>query len=1179
METAPLKSFATWARTSLIREVTARIAVVLAPASPERVEQPNAVQALEKAVTAAGGGDKGKNAVADKVAYTWFNRIIALRFMDANGYTGVGVVSPQVGVESGQPEILAEAKRGNFETEVAGGKTRETVTALLNGTRRSDDAQGEAYALLLADYCRYWNRAMPFMFEREGDFTELLIPANLLVDDSVPSRAVKVLTMDVCQDVEVIGWLYQFYISERKDEVFAGFKKNKKAGADEIPAATQLFTPHWIVRYLVENSLGRLWMLNRPTSHLLDQMQYYIAPVEEETDFLKIARPEELKVVDPACGSGHMLTYAFDLLCAIYEEEGYAPADIPSLILTNNLYGVEIDPRAGALAAFALTMKARAKQRTFFNKHVEPNVCVLDPIRFTPDEIDFLLTRGGDKHAETAFWNQFEHADTFGSLIQPNPELTIRLKQHIAQLNDGGDILLADVLDWAERVIEQAEYLLPKFAVVVANPPYLGDKTYSDDLRKLAADVYGASKYNTYSMFMERAVALAKSKGYAALIVLHSWMSGAKYESFRAQISNTSPIVVLAHLGAGGFDTISGEVVSTAAFVLQPTGSNAQVGVFVDLTSQRGEQAKSDLLRQAVESPEVAHRYERSSDDFGHVPGRVVAYYASEAELSAFRKLGSLGDLVDIRQGMATTDNNRFLRQWFEVPLSHIAFGVSSGSEAVASGRRWFPYNKGGSPRAWYGNQDLVVNWEDDGREIKDNIVRKYPYLKGKWGFVAKNPDFYFKPSLTYSALAGAGFAVRVSPPGFIFDTKGSCVFPTADLPMPRLAALMNSSVVSRFLGLLAPTLDFNLASLKGIPVPAALPTEMDALAQEAICIAKADWDDFETSWDFSRLAVLDGRGSLRDREKEWQGQWSRRAEELSLLHRRTNELVAEAYGFAGSIDVDVSIGNVSLERNSMSAYGTDKSAAERRAAMAAALASEIVSYAIGCMFGRYSLDEPGLILADQGATVQDYLARVPSPTLAPDQDNVIPIVDGDWFEDDIVARFRTFLRVAFGEQHFEENLRFVTEALGAKDIRDYFVRSFYKDHVQRYKKRPIYWLFSSPKGSFNALIYMHRYTPSTVSTVLNEYLREFTAKLTSSLQQQERLAAGGGTPRQQAAAQKEADRLRKVLLELEEYEHDVLYPLASRQLGIDLDDGVKANYPKFGTALKKIPGLEANDE
>jgi hypothetical protein len=420
METAALKSFATWARTALIREVTARISAVLAPGSRERIEQARAVAALEKAVNAAGGGDKGRAAVADRVAYTWFNRIIALRFMDANGYTGVGVVSPQAGVEVGQPEILAGAKRGVIDTEVTSQSSRAAVAGLLDGTRSSGDPQGEAYALLLADYCRYWNKAMPFMFEREGDFTELLIPANLLADDSVLNRSVKVLTEDVCQDVEVIGWLYQFYISERKDEVFAGFKNNKKAGAAEIPAATQLFTPHWIVRYLVENSLGRLWMLNRPGSGLVGQMDYYIAPVDAESDFLKISKPEELKVIDPACGSGHMLTYAFDLLYAIYEEEGYGPAEIPGLILTRNLYGTEIDPRAGALAAFALTMKARAKQRTFFNKQVEPNICVIGPISFSPDELDFLVTKDGDRHAEEAFWNQFAEADTVGSLIEPD---------------------------------------------------------------------------------------------------------------------------------------------------------------------------------------------------------------------------------------------------------------------------------------------------------------------------------------------------------------------------------------------------------------------------------------------------------------------------------------------------------------------------------------------------------------------------------------------------------------------------------------------------------------------------------------------------------------------------------------------------------------------------------------
>ncbi|AQP50315.1 BREX-1 system adenine-specific DNA-methyltransferase PglX [Tessaracoccus flavescens] len=1167
METAPLKSFATWARKELLREVTARIAVVLAPASPERVEQPKAVEVLEKAVLAGGGGDRGRAAVADKVAYTWFNRIIALRFMDANGYTSVGVVSPQAGVATGQPEVLAEAKRGNIDTGVVSGKTRETVACLLNGTRRSADAQGEAYALLLSDYCRHWNRAMPFMFEREGDFTELLIPGNLLADDSVPSRAVKVLTKDVCQDVEVIGWLYQFYISERKDEVFAGFKQNKKAGADEIPAATQLFTPHWIVRYLVENSLGRLWMLNRPDSRLVDQMEYYIAPVDEETEFLKISRPEELKVVDPACGSGHMLTYAFDLLYAIYEEEGYAPAEIPGLILTNNLYGIEIDTRAGALAAFALTMKARSKQRTFFNKQIEPNVCVLDPIRFAPAEIDFLLTRGGDKHAEAAFWNQFEHADMFGSLIQPDVELTARLKQHISQLDDGGDILRADTLEWAERAIEQAEYLSPRYAVVVANPPYAGLGNMNARFVEWARRAYPATKTDLYSMFIERAIKFAIGRGLIAMVTMQSWMYLRYFEALRAEILGRTRVVSMAHLGARAFDSIGGEVVGTTAFVIcRQVAKRTSRGVFVRLVEGRSEATKSAKLRE-VAAGTTRDLYVLELRHLARVPGRAFVYWAAARDFELFETADPVSAHIETRVGLITGDNDAFLRRWHEVSLAAIDFHAN---QEEPSARRWFPYVKGGEYRRWAGNYEYVVNWFNDGSEVKANIDAETGRIRAH-NF---NGDFAFREGFTWSGISSNGFAVRDVPPGFMFDTKGPMGFPIKADELRLLQGLLNSAVAVRFMRMLAPTLDFNLGHVMSIPFLSTLPAEFASWAEECVRLAWQDWDRRETAWGFKTSPLVRRplpSGRIRDRFREYVDECRSHVERMRELEHALNQSALNAYGLAEIQDMSAAIDEITLD--AAAALNDDQADFARTATV------DLVSYAIGCMFGRYSLDQPGLILADQGATVQDYLANVPNPTFPPDKDNVIPIVDGDWFEDDIVARFRTFLRAAFGEQHFEENLRFVTESLGVRDVRDYFVKSFYKDHVQRYKKRPIYWLFSSPKGSFNALIYMHRYTPSTVSTVLNEYLREFTAKLTSSLQQQERLAAGGGTPRQQAAAQKEADRLRRVLLELEQYEHDVLYPLASRQLAIDLDDGVKANYPKFGTALKKIPGLEASDE
>lgn len=1165
METAPLKSFATWARTTLIREVTARIAVVLAPGSPERVEQPKAVEALEKAVAAAGGSENGKAAVADRVAYTWFNRIIALRFMDAKGYTGIGVVSPQTDVETGQPEILAEAKRGNIDAAVVGTKTRDTVTALLNGTRRSDDAQGEAYALLLADYCRYWNRAMPFMFEREGDYTELLIPANLLADDSVSSRAVKVLTKDVCHDVEVIGWLYQFYISERKDEVFAGFKKNKKAGADEIPAATQLFTPHWIVRYLVENSLGRLWMLNRPSSHLVHQMQYYIAPVDEETDFLKIGSPEELKVVDPACGSGHMLTYAFDLLYAIYEEEGYAPAEIPGLILTNNLYGVEIDPRAGALAAFALTMKARAKQRTFFSKGVEPNVCVVEPISFTSQELDLLVTTAGDRGSEEAFWNQFADADALGSLIQPDPELTVQLACHLRTVGDG-DLYRADVTKWAWRVIKQAEYLTPRYSVVVANPPYMGSNNMGGLLSGSLATSYPLGKSDLMTAFMERAQMLCTSLGTWAMINLPSWMFLKSFEALRRHLLTVATLETLLHLGRGIFGSDFGSV---AFVVTKSPARDGHRGVYRRLFEDHVEVRPTETIR-ALFLDTKYNWFEVAQTSFKGLPGVPLAYWFPSQLLKIFETAPTVASIARAAKGLVTADNTSFVRAWWEVSHERIRFGAADREVAKLSGCRWFPYAKGGEFRRWAGNLEAVVNWEQDGHAIQTTLTADGSRVRA----TNFNLDRIFKPGIAWTVVTSGALSFRRVGQGFLFDAAaGICQGSDDDY----LLALLNSEAAAQVLRGLNPTLNLHPGYLESVPVPEDDEREKTrSLSRRAVEISSLDWDARERSWAFVRSPLLGRSSRLLDAIADLNREWIGLSNELRGIEESNDAHFAQLFGLASGAQGSETATSLSL--NADFAYAGLPST-QRATAISRSLIADLASYAVGCMFGRYSLDEPGLILADQGATLRDYLAKVPSPTFVPDNDNAIPVVDGDWFEDDIVARFRQFLRAAFGEQHFEENLRLVTESLGVKDIRDYFVKSFYKDHVQRYKKRPIYWLFSSPKGSFNALIYMHRYTPSTVSTVLNEYLREFRAKLSSSLQQQERLAAGGGTPRQQAAAQKEADRLRKVLLELEEYEHDILYPLASRQLAIDLDDGVKANYPKFGAALKKIPGLEASNE
>lgn len=1166
METAPLKSFATWARKALIDEVTARVKVVLAPASPERVEQPRVVAALEKAVSAAGGGEAGRAAVADRVAYTWFNRVIALRFMDANGYTSIGVVSPQAGVEGGQPEILAEAKRGDVDTAIVGTKIRETVTGLLNGTRRSTDPQGEAYALLLAEYCRYWNRAMPFMFEREGDFTELLIPANLLADDSVLNRAFKVLTADVCRDVEVIGWLYQFYISERHDQVFAGFKKNQKAGPTEIPAATQLFTPHWIVRYLVENSLGRLWMLNRPSSRLIDQMAYYIHSTDEDEDFLRVRSPEELRVIDPACGSGHMLTYAFDLLYAIYQEEGYAPSDIPSLILSNNLYGTEIDPRAGVLAAFALAMKARARQRTFFNRQVEPNICVLEPIGFTPQEIEQLVTPTGDRYKEAAFWNQFRHADTFGSLLRPDTSVLATLQAHIETIDVETDLLAADAVSRANRVIQQSEALSSQYSVVVANPPYMGSGNMDDELSSWVRENYAEEKQDLYGCFVTRGSELVRQGGLVAMIIGDGWMAIKTFEKFRERLLANHTFLSFLHLQdvSKHQDTFG----ANAAFVVSKGRTPKHECTFIHL-QPLSDEAKRIRLLDAIGGSQVPGVYQIYTDEFLDIPGAPFAYQSSEAMRSVFARFPPIMEVASPKQGLATANDARFLRFWFEVSQTRIGLGVASRDDAKASGRKWFPFNKGGSFRRWYGNIEHVINWENDGRELLG--------LRPK--SVIRNPQFYFQPAVGWSNVSAGAPAFRAVDEGVIFGHVGQSIF-ADQKTRTALLAILNSAFGYRVLGLLAPTIHFEVGSIAKVPANLDLDPEHRELAGSLIEIARQDWNSQETAMEFGSLEsiVFRGPGNLRLVVAQIYQRWSDLSERMRAEEEKVNDLVSRAYGLEGEIDSATPIKRVSLFNNPHFRYEnvSDNSTAEL--AFQRTSVEDLISYAVGCMFGRYSFDEPGLILADQGATVQDYLAKVPEPTFIPDADNVIPIVDGDWFEDDIVARFREFLRVAFGEEYFAENLRFVTESLGVKDLRDYFVKSFYKDHVQRYKKRPIYWLFSSPKGSFNALIYMHCYTPSTAGTVLNEYLREYQAKLKSSLEHHERLAVGGGTPREVAAAQKEADRLRKVLVELDEYEHD-LYSLASQPISIDLDDGVKVNYPKFGAALKKIPGLEASDE
>ncbi|SNT15510.1 MULTISPECIES: BREX-1 system adenine-specific DNA-methyltransferase PglX [unclassified Azospirillum] len=1171
MDTNALKKFAQAARNLLLEQVEVRLTQVLSVGSAARREHPRAVGVLEAAIAA-----RGQQAVVEQVAYTWFNRFSALRFMDMNGYTSTRTVSPADGQT--RPELLSEAMAGHIDEGVPA-TTAARVRALLDGASPSDDPQGEAYRLLLVAACNQWHETLPFLFERIDDYTELLMPADLLSATSILARVREAMDEDACQDVEVIGWLYQFYISEKKDQVFAGLKKNIKITAENIPAATQLFTPHWIVRYLVENSLGRLWLLNRPHSTLAQRMDYYIAPVEPEEDFLRIDRPQDIRLCDPACGSGHMLTYAFDLLFAIYEEEGYDADAIPALILTHNLYGLEIDDRAGALAAFALSMKAAARlgRRRFLRLAVQPQICVMEDVRFGPDELrPYMAEVGHDLFTADLrqTLEQFGQAKNFGSLIIPALKEVAEVRRVLEARNFEGNLFLHDTHRRVLTVLRMADFLSQKYHVVVANPPYMGNGGMNSKLKDWVSQNYKTSKLDMMTCFMERSMFLLRSKGYWSMLNIPTWMFGAASQKLRGNLVSGQSIISLLHIGRGLFGSDFG----TVAFCLKNSRPEPnQVGTYLKLFTRHVDVRRPEEIRQIFTEGGIEKHVVKQTA-LGILPGTPFAYWVSPAVLAAFQKMPSIESFVEAREGLTTGSNDTFMRNWHEVSCSQIGFSISSTAEAGGSGKRWFPYLKGGEFNKWYGNHDFVVNWYKDGielREFKDEEtgrVRSHNY----------NGTYGFREGFSWSGVTSGKFSSRYSFGGCMFDAKGPMGFSRDGIEPISIVAFLNSSVSGHLLGMLSPNLDYKIGQLLSLPLLPEASRKAQSVSTRLISLAKSDWDAYETSWDFTRLPLLapEHRGeTLAATYTNLRTHWQGMTDEMQRLEEENNRIFIDAYGLQDELTPEVPLAEITLTCNPAYRYGGNADMAEREERLRADTVRELISYAVGCMFGRYSLDAPGLILANQGEGLAEYLERVPDPRFLPDRDNVIPVLDGDWFADDITERFRLFLRLTFGEERFLDNLAFVEGALGGT-LRRYFTRDFFTDHVKRYKKRPIYWLFSSPKGSFQALIYMHRYRPDTVSVMLNDYLREFIRKLTGERERLERLADDPSQPQaKRTKAVKDGAAIAKMLVELTEWERDTIFPLAQQQIEIDLDDGVKANYPKFGPALKKIAGLEATDD
>lgn len=1187
MNTNKLQSFAAEARTSLMKAVRARIDAALEPNSLAQSDSPRAYRELTEEIRRNGGGEQGRAKTAERHAYRWFNRIIALRYMDANEFTGVHVVSgEELDNPNALPAVLSAAKRGEFEDEIFGGvgtksKVLPTIQALLDGGKPSNDPQGDAYGLLLRSYCDYWHKFLPFMFDDAGAADEILMPADLLAKDSVLRKAVEVMTVADCVgesdegNVEIIGWLYQFYISERKNQVMAGFKKSKKAGADEIPAATQLFTPDWIVRYLVQNTVGRLWTQNHPESQLHNTWEYYIDPVGEDAgEILKIDSPEDLTVCDPACGSGHMLTYAFDLLYSIYDEAGYSANEIPGLILEHNLFGMEIDERAANLAAFALTMKARGKYRRFFRKgrQVQPNIQRIEKIEFKDkqDIKDCNDTFHVDLTAEQ--WNIYENADVVGSLIEPDAEIA-KFVEHVQYPEHDADFVLWPVFEKARHYIDQTKYLSRKYAVVVANPPYMGSGNMGNELKEFVNDHYKDGKADLFAAFMLRNLQLIQPNALLGMITMQSWMFLSSFEGLRKSLLANNAIETMAHLGSGAFDSIGGEVVSTTAFTIRRHQASEK-GTYLRLVDVQGD---SDQARTCSEILDSSLRGELSAEqtkdgaeallftvyqhDFAQIPGSPIVYWLSDKMRGIFsiNSSISLNHEAELREGLSSSDGDRFMRFVWEVSANRFNANADSREDAKLSGARWFPFNKGGDWRKWYGNQLWVLNWENDGKEIYDCRPNS----------TVRNPQYYFLSSLGWSKISSGSFAVRYYQNGFVLGSAAKGVFTDIPSKLKSLLVICNSTFAISAITSLSPTLSFVADTIGSLPIEYDKSSSIEKIAEDSISIARRDWDSYEISWNFVGLEMLNGTYEtvLSKGIPTYIESYKSAAEEQRQREVRNNELVADTYGVKDEVPCNVPIERVSLKRNPAFAYPKN-TPAERDELMTRDIVKEIISYAVGCMFGRYSLDKPGLILASQGETLADYHAQIPDPSFEPDSDNVIPVTEDEWFEDDIVARFRQFLSVALGEQHLEENVAYIEQVLG-KSLRKYFVNDFYDDHVKMYKNRPIYWMYSSrtdKKGAFKALVYLHRYTPATTNNVLS-YLRDFTAKLHA---QSERLAQSD-----KASEVRQGEKLQTAIKECADYERDILYPLATRNLPIDLDDGVLVNYLRMGKALRTIPAIE----
>lgn len=1131
------------------------------------------------------------NNTVEEVAYTWFNRLIAIRFMEVNEYlpSGVRVLSSE-NKSKNEPDFVTLP----FDTDLDFTPYEQDRVFQLKDGNKLD----ELFRMLFIKQCNKLNSILPDLFEKTDDYTELLLTISFTDKDGVVYRLVHDIEeedFDVEKEgqIEIIGWLYQYYNSELKDDTFAKLKKNIKIEKDRVPAATQLFTPDWIVRYMVENSLGRLWLDGHSTGTLKSNWKYYLDEAEQEEDVkrqLEAIRkeyaglnPEKISFIDPCMGSGHILVYAFDIFMQIYESCGYTPREAAISILSNNIYGLDIDKRAYQLSYFALMMKARQYNRRIFNEGIKPNVFYIrDNSHLTSVLIDHIANGNPKIKSDlNSIADDLKDATEYGSLVSVTPVDFDAIYKRLDELKKGEiDLFSVDINEHIMPVIRQAEALSQKYDVVCTNPPYMGAGNMNAKLSDYVKKNFPDEKADLFACFISRGNTFVKQGGFNCMVTMQSWMFLSSFEAMRTKLLASRTITNLMHME----NMVLGIAFGTAVTVFENSYIEGYKGTYNHIKLSDIEKGKPKTF------PVQGNRFAQiSTENFSKIPGSPVAYWAKESIINAFEKEMLIDNISEVKIGMGTGKNEVFVRQWWEVKFPKIDFSLCSISDLDKSVGKWFPYNKGGEYRLWYGNLQEILWFDKQGR-AKMNTMSGHRENGGM--------NYYFRKGITWTFISSSNFGVRHRPFGSLFDVAGSTLF-TSDEYYNYILAFLSSNVCNYILKLLNPTLNYQAGNIKSLPIIFGEKEKVENLAKDNVSMSKDDWDSFETSWDFkAHPLVRSGKWKVESEKSnhsplptihsplsthyaQWQSECQRRFEQLKKNEEELNRIFIDIYGLQDELtpevdDKDVTVRKADLQRDIRS----------------------FISYAVGCMFGRYSLDEDGLILAGQdfgsvyaknpqGYSFGDVVTlsgnyihqrdgdayHWQECSFFPDEDNCIPITDDEYFTDDIVGRFVEFVKVVYGDESLEDNLRFIANALGNKGgtsrevIRNYFLNDFYADHLKIYQKRPIYWLFDSgKKNGFKALVYMHRWNADTTGNMRVEYLHRMQRVYEKEIERMQEAIENSHDNKEISNAVKRQEKLRNQLKETKDYDALVAH-LALSRIDIDLDDGVKTNYEKVQTA------------